>query len=292
MMYQQIAQNRRLSLVIVFGLFVVLLGLGYILADTYGEPGILVLALLIAIGQSLIGYYAGAELVLAASQAVAVTKASEPVYYRLAENLAITAGLPFPRLYIIEDSAINAFATGRDPQHAAIAVTRGALTRLDKSELEGVLAHELAHIQNYDIRLTMLVSVLVGVVVLLADLFWRSQWLGSNRSERSSEQNNPMLLVGLVLLVLAPIAAQLMQLAISRKREFLADASGALLTRYPEGLAQALTKISQDPEPLEAANRGTAHLYIANPLKGQRLASWFSTHPPVEERIAKLRAMA
>ncbi len=291
-MYQQIAQNRRLSLVIVFGLFVVLLGLGYILADTYGEPAILFLALLIAIGQSLIGYYAGADLVLAASQASKVTKANEPVYFRLVENLAITAGLPLPELYIIEDSAINAFATGRDPKHAAIAVTRGALTRLDKSQLEGVLAHELAHVQNYDIRLTMLVSVLVGVVVLIADLFWRSQWLGSNRSERSSDQNNPMLLVGLVLLVLAPIAAQLMQLAVSRKREFLADASGALLTRYPEGLAQALTKISQDEEPLEAANRGTAHLYIANPLKGQRLASWFSTHPPVEERIAKLRAMA
>ncbi len=291
-MYQQIAQNRRLSLGIVFGLFLVLLGLGYILADTYGEPAIIVLALVIAIGQSLIGYYAGAEIVLAASQASLITKENEPVYYRLVENLAITAGLPLPRLYIIEDTAINAFATGRDPEHAAIAVTRGALTRLDKSQLEGVLAHELAHVQNYDIRLTMLVSVLVGVVVLLADLFWRSQWLGSNRSERSSDQNNPMLLVGLVLLILAPIAAQLMQLAVSRKREFLADASGALLTRYPEGLAQALTKISQDEEPLEAANRGTAHLYIANPLKGQRLASWFSTHPPVEERIAKLRAMA
>jgi heat shock protein HtpX len=203
-----------------------------------------------------------------------------------------------PKIYIIEDSAPNAFATGRDPEHAVVAVTTGILEKLNKLELEGVIAHELSHVKNYDTRLMAIVSILVGVVALMADYFMRSLWFGGRRDddERGSGQLQLIFLaVGIVLAILSPIIATLIQLAISRKREFLADASGALLTRYPEGLASALEKIAKDKEPLEVANNATAHLYIANPFKGKEVTHWFSslfdTHPPIEERIKILRSM-
>ena len=201
-----------------------------------------------------------------------------------------------PKIYIINDSAPNAFATGRDPNHSVVCVTTGILDKLDKIELEGVIAHELSHVRNYDIRLMAIVVILVGLVALLADIFMRSLWYGGNRrrDDKGSSQGI-FLLIGIILAILSPLIATLIQLAVSRKREFLADASGALLTRYPEGLASALEKISADKEPLEVANNATAHLYIANPFKGKIQGSWFSnlfnTHPPIEERIKILRSM-
>jgi heat shock protein HtpX len=238
------------------------------------------------------------RVVLSMSEAREVTREENPDLYHLVENLCIGAGMPVPRIYIIDDTAPNAFATGRDPKHAYIVVTKGLLQKLDKLELEGVLAHELSHIRNYDIRLMTLVVMLVGLVALLADFFLRWTWFGagSRRGSRGKGEGAGgaiLLLVALVMAILAPIAAQLIRFAISRRRESLADASGALLTRYPEGLARALEKISQDKEPLEAANKATAHLYIINPLKDH--SSWlnnlFSTHPPIEERIKALRSM-
>jgi heat shock protein HtpX len=215
--------------------------------------------------------------------------------FRLVENLAITSGIPTPKLYLIDDSAPNAFATGRDPNHAAIAVTSGLLEKLNRTELEGVLAHEMSHVTNYDIRLSTIVVVLVGIIALASDWFLRSLWWGGGRRrDRDGESSSGIfMLVGIILAILAPIAATLIQLAVSRKREFLADASGALLTRYPEGLASALEKIASDKEPLEVANKATAHMYFENPLKDYKgtVNNLFSTHPPVAERIKALRQM-
>ena len=219
--------------------------------------------------------------------------------YHLVENLCITAGLPTPKIYVIDDSAPNAFATGRDAKHAVVAVTSGILQKLDKIELEGVIAHELSHIGNRDILLSTIVTVLVGVVVLLADWFMRWTFFGGRRRSNDNEGGQLqviMMIVAIILAILAPIFATLMQLAISRKREFKADADGALLTRYPEGLARALEKISADQEPLEVANRATAHMYIISPFKGKDgkvgfFTKLFMTHPPVEERIAALRGI-
>lgn len=243
-------------------------------------------------------YYYSDKIVLSLSKAVQIQKKDYPEFYRIVENLCIGAGLLMPKLYVIDDSAPNAFATGRDPKHAVVCATTGILEKLSKTELEGVIAHELSHIRNYDIRLMSIVVVLVGVVALLADFFMRSLWYGGHRNHRDSKSSAQgiFLLIGIILAILSPIIATLIQLAISRKREFLADASGALLTRYPEGLASALEKIGKDKEPLEAANNATAHLYIANPFKGKRFdhhwfASLFNTHPPIEERIKILRSM-
>jgi heat shock protein HtpX len=239
-------------------------------------------------------YYYSDRIVLSMSRARPVTKEEEPYLYNAVEGLCIAAGgLPMPRLYLIEDSAPNAFATGRDPQHAAIAVTRGLLDKLNRVELEGVIGHEMSHIRNYDIRFMTLVSVLVGTVLLLSDWMLRSVYYSRGRRGRQGGAAGILILIGLVFVILSPIIAQLMQLALSRRREFLADASGAVLTRYPEGLASALEKIAADPDPLEVANKATAHLYIWNPLKdhGGRLNALFSTHPPVEERVRRLRAM-
>jgi len=242
-------------------------------------------------------YYYSDKMILGMSEAKQIKKSDNPTLFRTVENLCIGAGTPMPKIYIIEDSAINAFATGRDPQHSIVCVTTGSLDRLSKVELEGVIAHELSHVRNYDIRLMAIVVILVGLIALLADFFMRSLWWGGGRRDRSERDNTQgiFLLIGIILAILSPIIATLIQLAVSRKREFLADASGALLTRYPEGLASALEKISNDKEPLEAANNATAHLYIANPFKGKIQGSWFAnlfnTHPPIEERIKILRSM-
>lgn len=263
----------------------------------YGETGGLSLtgfALIMAGLMNFVSYYWSDKIVLGISGAKPIEKKNNPEVYRLVENLCIAAGLPLPKIYILEDSAPNAFATGRDPKHAAICFTSGILDRLNKQELEGVTAHELSHVGNRDTLLMSVVSVLIGTIALLSDWFIRSMWFGRH-SDRDSRGNSIMLVVAIVVAILAPIVAMLIQLAVSRRRELLADASGVLLTRYPEGLASALLKISSDREPLEAANRGTAHLYIVNPLKGKQaqvwLASLFNTHPPIDVRIKALREM-
>lgn len=248
---------------------------------------------LIFIGISnFISWYFSDKIVLSISGAKPVKLESNRELYRTVENLCIAAGLPLPKIYIIEDTAPNAFATGRDPKHGVICFTTGILSKLNKQELEGVTAHELSHIGNRDTLMMSVVSVLVGTIALLADFFMRSMWFGGNDRENRS---GLLLAFGIVAAILAPIIASLIQMAVSRRREFLADASGVLLTRYPEGLARALQKISSDKEPLEVANRGTAHLYIVNPLKGSQaldgFAKLFSTHPPVEERVKALREM-
>lgn len=295
-MYKDIDSNKRKT-VLLLGVFLVfVIGLGYLLSWYFDNLFILIIAVIIAVTQALVSYYYSDSITLAISRAKEAPR-QEPflTLHREVENLAITAGIPKPRIYVIDDSAPNAFATGRDPDHAVIAVTTGLLDKLEKQELEGVIAHEMSHIGNYDIRLMTIVVVLVGVMALLSDFFLRWTWFGGGRRRSNSEGGGQLqlilLIVAIVLAILAPIAATLIQLAISRKREFLADATGSLLTRYPEGLASALEKISKDPEPLEVANRATAHLYIANPLKNQKISALFLTHPPVSERIKRLRAM-
>lgn len=245
-----------------------------------------------------ISYAAAPRALLGMSEAHEVSPEKEPELHRVVENLCIGAGLPVPKVYVIEDGAPNAFATGRDPQHASIAVTRGLLGKLDKLELEGVIAHELSHVGNEDTRLLMVAVILVGLIALLADFILRWTWYGAGRRSRYKEKGGGggaaiLLVVALVLAVLVPIVAQALRFAISRQREYLADASGALLTRYPEGLARALEKIAADPDPLEVANKATAPLYIANPLTEHQsfLNNLFDTHPPIRERIALLRAM-
>jgi len=258
---------------------------------------ILYLSVFLSIIMSFGSYWWSDKIVLTMSDAKEVKFEDNKELYRLVENLCITAGLPVPKIYIINDTAPNAFATGRDPEHAVIAVTQGLLMKLDRSELEGVIAHELSHIGNRDILLATVVVVLVGVIVLLADWFRRWTFWGGKSRDRKIDGRLALFIIiaALVLSILAPIFAKLMQFAISRKREFLADADGALLTRYPAGLAKALEKIAGDTEPLEVANRATAHLYIASPFKeteGKKVSWWikaFMTHPPTEERIAALR---
>lgn len=294
--YSAIGQNKRKTVVLIGVFLLIVIALGYTFSQAYGEPGILAIAVIFSSVSAIISYYFSDSITLAMSHAKQVDEKQAPELWRTVENLVIAAGLPMPRVYVIEDTAINAFATGRDPKHGVICVTTGCLQRLNKTELEGVLAHELSHIGNYDIRVMTIVVVLVGTITLLADWFLRASFFGKRRD---SENNggNAFMLLGLILTLLSPLIATLLQLAVSRQREYLADASGALLTRYPEGLASALEKIAHDQEPLEVANKATAHLYIANPLKAHEGDSvgWFSkmfnTHPPLEERIKRLREM-
>lgn len=272
---------------------------GWLISYIYNSPVILYVAIIIAVVQSLIGYYSGDKIVLAASGAQEIQKKDNPQLWNIVENLAITAGLPMPKVYLIPESAPNAFATGRDPEHASIAVTSGLLERLEKNEVEGVIAHEMSHVGNYDIRLMTVVAILVSVIAIVSDLFLRAQWFGMGRSrDNNSEAGGIMAILGLVAIILAPIVGTLVQLAISRKREFLADADGALLTRYPDGLASALEKISRVETPVKRAGSATAHLYISNPLGGgddekkqSTLSRLFSTHPPIRERIKILRGL-
>jgi heat shock protein HtpX len=303
-MYKQIDSNKSKTVWLMLFFLIFVVGLGYFLSWYFGNQMILVIAVIVSIVQALVSYYSSDKIALSISQAQEVER-KEPYLeiHRLVENLAITAGIPKPKIYIINDTAPNAFATGRDPEHASIALTTGLLDKLDKSELEGVIAHEMSHIGNYDIRLMTMVVVLVGLISLLADFFLRWTWFGGGgrKSESSSDNGGQiqsiLMIVGLALVILSPIIATAIQLAVSRKREYLADATGALLTRYPEGLASALEKISADQEPLEVANKATAHLYIASPLKtdtDEKKGGWsnlFETHPPIQDRIKKLRAM-
>ena len=298
-MYEQIASNKRKSFLLVF----FFLGLIFLLVWVFermtgmGTEG-LVLAVIVAGATALVSYYTSDKVVLAISRARPVEKAEYPYLYNVVEGLAIAAGVPAPRCYVIDDTAPNAFATGRNPKNSVIVVTTGLLEKLNRAELEGVIAHEMSHIKNYDILLQTLVVVMVGVVALLSDWMVRTFWWGGGR-RRSSDKGRGggaagiFVIVGLVLAALSPLISQLVRFAVSRKREFLADASGAMLTRYPPGLASALKKLAADREPLEAANKATAHLYIVNPLLdiGGPVNKLFSTHPPIEERIAALEKM-
>jgi len=300
-MYEQIARNKRASLVLVAVVVAVLLLLGYVIGfawtgRSYGGLGVLGAFGIVAIIWSLIGYYAGAGMVLAVTGARQITHDDAPQLWNVVEEMSIAAGTPMPKVYVIDDQAPNAFATGRDPQHASLAVTKGLLAMMNRDELQGVVSHEMSHIRNYDIRFATLVGVLVGMIALISDFFLRSTWFGfGGRRSRSGEGDAGaiMFLVAIVLALVAPIFAWLVQLAVSRRREYLADASGVELTRNPLGLASALEKIAADPRPLRHANRATAHMYIANPLrKLKQTESLFDTHPPIQKRIAILRAMA
>lgn len=274
-----------MSLFLVF-----IIGLGWIFSQIYSDESILYMAIVLALFMNFFSYWFSDKIVLKLHRAKPVTRAEYFDLWNMTENLAIGAGLPMPRLYIIEESAPNAFATGRNKEHAVICVTSGLLKILDKNELEGVIAHELSHIGNRDILLSTIVVVMAGFVALLSDLFLRSQIWGRGRRE-NNQAGTIFLIIGIALAILAPFAAMLIRLAISRRREFLADASGALLTRYPEGLASALKKIHRSQLPMRSANNATAHLFISNPfgnLKTSKLHHLFLTHPPVEERIEAL----
>jgi heat shock protein HtpX len=298
----RIAVNRRNSvfLIVCFLAFVTVFGyvIGYAwIGDPVGAIFGLVLAFAVGIISGLATYYGGDRMVLAASRAKEVTHEDAPVLFNVVEEMAIAGGLPMPKVYIIEDSAPNAFATGRDPEHASVTVTSGLLNKLNRDELQGVIAHEMSHVGNYDIRYAMLVGILVGMTVLISDFFLRGLWFGGGRGGRREGGGGNiqliMLIIAIVLAILAPLFARLLQLSISRQREYLADATAVQLTRNPKGLADALQKISGDREVLEVANRATAHLYIVNPIKRfeKRSKGLFSTHPPMEERIKVLRAM-
>lgn len=271
----------------------VVIAFGYVLSQAYGNPSILYLAVLFSVGTSITSYWFSDKIALSMHGAQPVSMENAPELYRIVENLAITAGLPTPRIYIIPEAAPNAFATGRDPKHSVVAVTRGLLEKLDRSELEGVLAHEMAHIGNRDMLIGTVAVVLVGFISIASDFFSRSLMFrgGGDRDNK----NGIFMIIGILLSILAPLAATIMQLAISRKREYLADVTGALMTRYPEGLANALQKISSDHTPMARANNATAHLWLSSPFKDKgkpsRLAELFLTHPPIEKRIAALRGM-
>ena len=297
----RIALNRRNSLLLIAGFLGFVTVFGYVIGYAWlGDPTRalfgLVLAFAVGTVSGLATYYGGDRMVLAASRAKEITHDDAPVLFNVVEEMAIASGSPMPKVYVIEDSAPNAFATGRDPEHASVAVTSGLLEKLNRDELQGVVAHEMAHVGNYDIRYAMLVGILVGTTVLISDFFLRGLWWRGGRG-RQREGGDPiqliMIVVAIVLAVLAPLFARLLQLSISRQREYLADATAIQLTRNPKGLADALQKISGDQEVLEVANRATAHLYIANPIKKfeKRAKGLFSTHPPIEERIQILRSL-
>jgi len=297
-MYEQITRNKWKSFFLILFFLCLIFALVWIFGELTGwGPQGLIIAVIIAVAMTFGSYYASDKIVLAISKAKPVEKKDYPYLYNVVEGLAIAAGLPKPRCYIIDDTAPNAFASGRNPKNSVIVVTKGLLEKLNRAELEGVIAHEMAHIKNYDVLVQTLTVVMVGVVVLLSDWILRSFIWGGRRRRTSSKGRGSgaeiLIVVGLVLAVLSPIVSQLVRLAVSRKREFLADANGALLTRYPPGLASALKKLAADREPLEAANKATAHLYIVNPLKDikGRVNKLFSTHPPIEERISALEKM-
>jgi heat shock protein HtpX len=293
--YDEIAGNRRKSILLVFLFILIIAGLGYIIGFYYGFPyGGLVFAAILSVIFFLINYYSGDSIILSMSHAREATREEFPFYLNTVEGLAIAAGVPTPKAYIIDEESINAFATGRDPKHASITVTTGALKKLNRQELEGVVAHEMSHIKNFDIRLMMLTAVLVGITALLSDFLLRSFIYGKGDRNKGGGLMLILIGVGILFAILSPIIAQLIKFAISRKREYLADANGALLTRYPKGLADALKKISMDNDKLvDSANKATAHLYIENPLRQHKsfMNNLFSTHPPIEDRIQRLSAM-
>lgn len=299
-MYSAISQNKRRTWALMIIMSALVLGLSSLAAYSFGADGngAIILGTMFTTGYALVSYYWSDKIALSSSGAKPITKQDAPDLYNLVENLCIAQGQPVPAIYIINDASPNAFATGRDPKHASIAFTTGILDLLDKKELEGVAAHELSHVKNYDTRVMTIVVVLVGAIMLVSDMLLHARFFGGGRRDNNGNSGAILLVIGLVLAILSPLFAQIIQLAVSRQREFLADASGAMLTRYPEGLASALEKISSASaqRPLAKANHATAHLYIENPFGEQKrkrgfFSSLFSTHPPVEERVARLRSM-
>lgn len=297
-MYQQIASNKRKTVLLMALFFVLIIAIGYALSVHYNDQGILVIALIVSLLSNWVSYWWGDKAILGLSGARLLDHdrdLGERQIYHLVENLCIAAGLPQPAVYIINDPAPNAFATGRNPKHASIALTTGLIEKLDKAELEGVIAHELSHVRNYDILLSTVVITLLGLVVMVSDWTLRSRLygIGGGNDNRNNDGGNALAIVGLILIVLSPILARLIYFAMSRQREYLADASGALLTRYPEGLARALSKISSDKNKLRAASSATAGLYIVNPFRktSEMVSELFSTHPPIAKRIAALNNM-
>lgn len=304
----EVQKSNKIKSAVVVTLFVVFVALAtYVLAKAMsiyfgyepGQLGFVGVALIVSGISSFVGYYFSDQIVLGISGARPADRKRDFLFYTVAENIAIGAGIPVPKLYVIDDSAPNAFATGRDPAHAAVCATSGLLEKLNRTELEGVVAHEITHVRNYDTRLMSVVSVMVGLVALLGDWLLRATWFGGRRNDNDRDSGNSIFLVlGIVFAILSPIIGQLIQLAISRRREFFADAGSVELTRQPSGLISALTKISADREPLEVANKATAHLYISNPFKSKKqgsvswFANLFNTHPPIAERIKILKGMA
>ena len=288
-LYEQTASNRRKSWILLSAFFIIMFILGWVISSMWGLgiPGLIVIMVLTVIYMIVMYYFLGSTMILSVNNAHEAKKQDYPYLFNTVEGLSIAAGVPMPKVYVINDPSPNAFATGRDPQHSSVAVTTGILERLNRLELEGVIAHELSHIKNYDIRYTLIVIAMVGAIGILAG-FASRMWLygGSRRGKNSGA----LLIIALIIGILAPIIAQLIRLAISRKREYMADASGALITRYPKGLADALRKISQSP-PMKSADETSAQLYISNPFGKKFLGSLFSTHPPIEDRIKALEAM-
>lgn len=294
-LYTQSESNIRKTYFYLFCFILLIIGIGWLLSYIFESTFLLWFAVVFSVLSSFYSYWNSDKIVLSLSRAKPVKKEDYPELYRMTENLAISSGLPMPRLFIINDLQPNAFATGRNPEHAVIGVTTGLLERLDKAELEAVIAHELGHIGNNDILLSSIIVVLVGTVVLVADFFFRTAFYGSIGRSREGGGQALVLIGAVAFVVIAPLLAQLMKLAISRKREYLADSTAALTTRYPEGLARALEKISKDPNQLRTANDATAHLYFVSPFRGKEQNSWFRklflTHPPIEDRIKKLKGI-
>src|SRR3989344_5499259 len=294
--YSQISSNNTKTWILMAGFVVFFALIAWVMGEALGYgSGYVGVAVVLSLLTSVGSYFWGDQLILAMSGAREADRKRDFDLFTVTENLALAAGLPKPKLYVIDDTAMNAFATGRDPEHAIVVATTGILQRLDRRELEGVIAHELSHVKNYDIRLLLVVGVLVGTIAFVTDWFLRSLWWGGRRNRAERSGGGAIMLIGIVLAILAPILATVIKLAISRQREYLADASGALITRYPEGLARALEKLAKDREVLEAAANATAHLYITNPFKDKNFGAWFAglfdTHPPIEERIKRLRNM-
>ena len=286
-MYDQISSNKRRTIILLLSFLVLLWAFAYVISLATGNRGTLFFIGLFSLSYAIFSYFAGAKMALAINGAKEIQKKDDPRLWRTVENLSITEGLPMPKVYIMDDPALNAFATGRKPDKSAVCTTTGLLKTLDDNELEGVIAHELGHIKNYDMRVNTVAFALVGIISMIADFFWRITLFGG----RDNNRNQLFAVLAIVAVILAPIAATLLQLAISRRREYLADATGALTTRYPEGLANALEKIGKYGSKTRIQNTATAHMFFANPLRGKTLAGLFSTHPPVEARIQALREM-
>ncbi|HEV2412273.1 MAG TPA: M48 family metalloprotease [Candidatus Saccharimonadales bacterium] len=287
-MYEAIASNKRRTIYLMIFFVALITGLAYLASLYFGNVNITIIAIVAALIYAVVQYFLAAKLALAVNGAKEIQRSDNPDLFNIVQNLSIADGLPMPKVYIMDDPSPNAFATGRDPDHAAVAVTSGLLEIMNKTELEGVLAHEMSHVKNYDIRVMMIVVGLAGAVGFIADIVLRFMWFGGDDRD---EQSPLVMIAAIVAAIIAPLVAMLVQLAISRRREYLADSSGALLTRYPQGLENALIKIRDHGAPMRTQNTATAHLFFANPLRGSSFLGLMSTHPPIDDRIAKLRKM-